>query len=178
MERVYFIIFCWSQLSTQKSKENTGCRCPTNNDLWLCGKTWEELQKNQLFQLLRRALYWFFSKIESECESERPLRIMVLVRPSNDFYEAFWWLRLLFFCEGEWIMRTRARISMTRIELRARATDKWQFQSLCCFLLRFFHMRLQHVSTISHVFKVYFWSKAIWEVFKLHLHLKVIFENV
>lgn len=163
LERVYFIIFCWSQLGLQKSKGNTGCRCPTNNDLWLCGKTWEELQKNQLFQLLRRALYWFFSKIESECESERPLRIMVLFRSSNDFYEAFWWLRLLFFCslcEGEWIMRTRAPISMTRIELRARATDKWQFQSLCCFLLRFFHMRSQHVSTISGVFKVYFEVKS------------------
>lgn len=159
MERVYFIIFSCGQLSIQKSKENTGCRCPTNNDLCLCGNTWEELPKNQLFQLLRRSLYWFFSKIESECEPERPLRIMVLFRTSNDFHEAFWWLRLLFFCslcEGEWIIGTRAPISMTRNELRARATDKWQFQSLCCFLLRFFHMHSQHVSTMSDVFQVYF----------------------
>jgi len=159
-----FHSFLLCPLSIQTSKENTGCRCLTNNDLCLCGNTWEELQKNQLFQLLRRSLYWFFSKIESECESERPLRIMVLFRTSNDFLEAFWWLRFLFFCslcEGEWIIGTRAPISMTRIELRARATDKWQFQSLCCFLLRFFHMLSQHVSTISDAFKVYFELKPL-----------------
>lgn len=119
-----------ANLVYKKRKENTSCRCATNKDLWLCGKTWEELQKNQLFLLLRRALCWFFSKIESEGESERPLRIMVLSRTSNDFYEAFCWLMLFIFsnfCEGEWIMRARAATSMTRIELRARAADKWQF---------------------------------------------------
>lgn len=177
LRRVYFIIFYCGRLSIQKKrKENTGCRCATNNDLWLCGKTWEELQENQLFQLLRRALYWFFSKIESEGESEAS-------SPHNGaFQKQQWFLRSFLVIKAFHFQQFTWR-RMDYVRARSHQHDKNRVESAhdrqmtILVIMLFFAALIPYALTARKYNFRCIWSKAIWDdVYKLHVHLKVLFE--